>query len=193
MFKKTLFLIVSITFLFSGCTGTRQIDKASIVETVSVSQQEDSILYTFYLLEDTEKVESTVVKADSFEKACKLAEEKYIPNAVFDKVELFLVDEKIYSEILLNDLKYVSKQSDISPLMYISICDNDTFDRIKEEKELPEQIRNHIDMLKKKQSKVNINALSIFNHIKSNKHSDMYVSSISCKEEIVASEIKITV
>ena len=193
MFRKVLCLIIPLSLLFSGCTGTREIDKASIVETITVKLQEGEMEYGFYLISDSEKVKSISIKADSFQNACKSAQDKYIPNIVFDKINLILFDENLNKKSLINDINFITHQSDLSPLIYISVCDTDTLKRMEKEKDMPEQLRYHIDMLKKKENKVHIYSLSIFNYINSDKSSYLYITSIKSKDEITANSLKLLI
>ena len=193
MFRKALCLIIPILLILSGCAATKQIDKASIVESITVSLEKGKREYTFYLIDDSKKVKSTSIKADSFQDACKLAQDKYIPDVVFEKINLILFDEIVYEDTLLDDIEYISHQADLSPLLYISVSDSETIKKMKKDKEMPEQIRNHIDILKKKENKVHIYALSIFNRIYTGKYSNLYLTFIKNKDEITANSLKIII
>ena len=193
MIRKTICLIIPVLFIFTGCAGTRQIDKASIIESVTVSFENGEKEYTFYLISDSEKVKSTSIKAKNLKNACKIAKEKYIPNVVFDKINLLLFDENVYKDSLVNDIDYITKQSDLSPLVKISISDTKIIEIMKKEKNLAEEVSYHIDNLNKKENKVHIYAFSIFNRINAGKYRYLYITTINNNDEITANSLKILI
>ena len=64
---------------------------------------------------------------------------------------------------------------------------------MEKEKDMPEQLRYQIDMQKKKENKVHIYSLSIFNYINSDKSSYLYITSIKSKDEITANSLKLLI
>lgn len=194
MFKKLLCIMLILLSLFAtGCTGTKQIDKASLAETVTVDEMNGHRLYTFYLLTGEENPESVAVPSESFEKAVEIAKEKYIPDLTLAKFELYAVNEKIYKEVLLQDLKFISEQAYFSPISYVTLCDSETLKKFTEEKDTAENIEQLIMLQKKKDEGVNINCLSIFNNFLKSMNGDLLVSYIDSKNELKAETVKINV
>lgn len=67
MNKKTILILLCISsILFTGCSSSKQVDKASIAETVTVGEKDDKICYTFYMLSSSDTPVFTSVFADSF-------------------------------------------------------------------------------------------------------------------------------
>ena len=52
--KKLTALLLLLPIVLSGCIASRQIESAAVIETVSVSRQGGSQLYTFFRLTDSE-------------------------------------------------------------------------------------------------------------------------------------------
>lgn len=192
MFKKLLLtlMIISVIFL-TGCKGTKQIDKASLVETVTVDKQNGQIFYTFYLISGKDTPYSISVPALNFEQACNFAKKLYIPNLTLEKLELFAVNENIYDTVLEKDVKFMSEQWYFSPTAYVTLCDDETLKLFSNDKEISEIAEEHIIQLKNKNYNVSINTLSIFNNFSDNKVKEFDVSYINSKKELKADSYKI--
>ncbi len=194
MFKKLLCIIlISVSVFTVGCSNSKQIDKASITETVTVDELNDQRVYTFYLLSSEEKPKFIAVPSDNLKNACTLAREKYIPNLSLAKIELYAVNEKIYSDVLIDDIIFISKQSDISPVANVILCDSETLGKFPQEKEMAENIAEHIVLLKKKDKSVSTDCLSIFNNFSNMNKGELSVSYINSKNELKTEAIKINV
>lgn len=192
MFKKFLLSLVCLLFIFlSGCSSSKQIDVASLAETVTADIKDGSLCYTFYIIGSDEKVDSVSVFANSFNQACSIAKKSYIPNLSLAKFELFVVNKKIYKEILKSDIEYISSEYYISPLSYVALCDDNTMKFFSETKDAPKVAEEHILLLKNKNKSVNINSLSIFNNFSSAYDREFYIPFINSNEELKAEAIKI--
>ncbi|MEE0913225.1 MAG: hypothetical protein U0L76_01395 [Ruminococcus sp.] len=193
MFKKLLSVTLGISMIFlSGCAGTKQIDKASLAETVIVSEENGQIYYTFYLLSGDETPYSISVPSSSFKEACKLAREKYIPELTLTKFELYVLNENLQSALLKKDVKFMSEQWYFSPNIYVTLCDNNTAEIFSYDKSAPEIVETHLIHLKNKVSNVSINSLSIFNNFSDNKTKELSVSYINSEKEIKAEILKLS-
>lgn len=193
MFKKSfLVLVLIISAVFSGCSGEKQIDRAALAETVTAGERGGQIFYTFYMLSSSDKTEFISVPAESFEEACLLAEKKYIPNISLSKLELFITEEKIMKKTLKNDIDYIARTSRLSPLMYVTLCDEELIGRFAGDKEIAKLTEEHIILLKNKSKDVCLNSLSIFNNFYSDRNGEFSVSYINSKDELKAEIIKIT-
>lgn len=195
MNKKIISLSLALFLVLlslSGCSDEKRIDKAAIVETVVVNEQEGATMYSFYLLGSDDNPESVTVGARSFEEACSLAEKQYIPNLSLAKLDLYLANEKIFSKVMQKDVDFLAKNYIISPNIILAVCDNSTMKNISEEKKLPEKIKNYIILNKKNNSQVSINLLSVFNKFYSPKQQEFDISYINSEEELKILSIKIT-
>ena len=189
--KIILILLCVLSILFSGCSSSKQVDKASIAETVTVGKKDGRICYTFYLLSSSDTPVFTSVFADSFEQACTKAKSEYIPNLSLSKLELFITEEKIMDKTLKSDIKYISEKPYFSPLMYVTLCDDSLVEKFVNDKKLPEQVEEHIVLIKNKNKDISLNCLSIFNNFFSDFNKEFSVSYINSDREIKAESIKI--
>ena len=185
--KKIILILLCISsILFTGCSSSKQVDKASIAETVTVGEKDGRICYTFYLLSSSETPVFTSVFADSLEQACLKAKSEYIPNLSLSKLELFITEEKIMDKTLKTDIKYISEKPCFSPLMYVTLCDENLAEKFVNDKELPEKTEKHIVLLKNKNKDISLNSLSIFNNFYSDSNKEFSVSYINSEKEIKA-------
>ena len=185
--KKIILILLCISsILFTACSSSKQVDKASIAETVTVGEKDGRICYTFYLLSSSETPVFTSVFADSFEQACLKAKSEYIPNLSLSKLELFITEEKIMDKTLKTDIKYISEKPCFSPLMYVTLCDENLAEKFVNDKELPEKTEKHIVLLKNKNKDISLNSLSIFNNFYSDCNKEFSVSYINSEKEIKA-------
>ena len=184
-------LLTVVTAVFSGCSNSRQIETASIIKNVSVDRRGGQVVYTFYRLTSAQKPWGIDVPADSFEQACALAGEKYIPNLSLAKLELLMLSEDVYEQVMQDDVDYISTQASFSPIAYVTICDDGAIDRIKETNRTQTLIEEQLILLKKNNPSVNINYLSIFNNFAREGEESFTVPYISSKKELKVSEFKI--
>ncbi len=189
MNKKLILLFLSFIFLLTGCTNSKPIDKASIAESVTVDKNE----YTFFILSSKETPEKIKVNANSFRDACKLAKEKYIPDLSLAKLELFIINEKIYSDVLKEDIEYISSQPFFSPQIYVTLSDNNTIKGMNEDKKQSEKIEEQIILLKNKSENLNTNCLSIYNNIVDKKTEGFRIPLITSQDEMRADTRKIII
>ena len=189
--KIILFLICILSVLFTGCSSSKQVDKASIAETVTVGEKDGRICYTFYLLSSSDTPVFTTVFADSFEQACSKAKSEFIPNLSLSKLELFITEERIADKTLKSDIKYISEKPYFSPLMYVTLCDDNLVEKFVNDKKLPEQVEECIILIKNKSKGISFNSLSIFNNFFSDTNREFSVSYINSEKEIKAETIKI--
>lgn len=185
-----IFLCISSIF-FTGCSSSKQVDKASIAETVTAGEKDGKICYTFYLLSSSDTPVFTSVFADSFEQACTKAKSEYIPNLSLSKLELFITEERIKDKTLKNDVKFISQKPYFSPLMYVTLCDENLVEKFVNDKKLLEQIEERIILIKNKNNDISLNSLSIFNNFFSDSNKEFSVSYIYSDKEIKAETLKI--
>ena len=185
-----IFLCISSIF-FTGCSSSKQVDKASIAETVTAGEKDGKICYTFYLLSSSDTPVFTSVFADSFEQACTKAKSEYIPNLSLSKLELFITEERIADKTLKSDIKYISEKPYFSPLMYVTLCDENLAEKFVNDKKLPEKVEEHIILIKNNNNDISLNSLSIFNNFFSDTNKEFSVSYINSNEEIKAETINI--
>lgn len=195
MNRKFLCLVIAVmsALLFTGCSDSKKIDKASIAETVTVRQTGGQTIYTFYLLSSSENVKSVSVFANSLESACYLAKENYIPNLSLSKFELFLADENLSFDILKTDLQFISSEYYLSPLIMVTLADGNAIKYISESKEAPKEVEEHLMLLKNKNNETDINSLSVFNSIYSKKQNEFSMACINYEDELSVSARKISV
>lgn len=185
MNKKFILILLCISsILITGCSGSKQIDKASIAETITVGEKDGKTCYTFFLLSSSDSPVFTSVFAKSFEEACEIAKSEYIPNLSLSKLELFLTEEKIMDKTLKNDIKYMSEKPYFSPLMYVTLCDENLTEKLVNDKMLPKQVEEHLILTKNKNKELSVNSLSIFNNFFSDSNKEFSVSYINSENEI---------
>lgn len=149
--------------LLTGCSNAHRIETASVIENVCVSQSDDKLCYTFFLLEDSDKPHAVTIQAASFEEARKLAEEQFIPHVTLAKLELLLIEQEVSSDVLRRDIDYISTQAYFSPIAHVALCDEATLRRLKRDSGAQELIERQIDLLHGEQPEVKTNYLSVFN------------------------------
>lgn len=194
MFKKFMLCFLCLMSIFlTGCSASKQIDTAALVETVTVEYKDGKTEYTFYLLDSEEDVNKVSVLADSLQEAASLAKKRYIPNFSFSKLELFVVNKNLYESIFKKDISYISKEYYLSPLMYTAVCDDNTLRFISNTKDAPKQIEEHIMLQKKKDRDLCIDCLSIFNNYESDNITEFYIPYLNSELELKAEPYKINV
>ncbi len=182
--RKISILLLSLSLIFSsGCRNSRQIENAAIIENVSVTVEGGQIRYTFYRLSEGEKPWGVTVRAESFEKACKKAREMYIPNMSLAKLELLMINERLQSRIMKQDVEYISQNSFFSPIAYVTLCDGKTMRKLDAEERVQDVIEEQLILLKKNKPQVCIDYLSVFNHLE-RECEGFYVPLIRCDGEI---------
>lgn len=185
--RLTALIFITILLLsFSGCSSSKQIDKASLANMITADKKNGKTFYSFYILEESEEVNCVEVQAKNFENAYSLAKEKYIPNLSLAKLEFFVMNENIYKTNLKKDISYISQQSFISPKIKVSLSDANTMKFIAKTKDASKKINEHIILLKNKNNYVCIDALGIFNNYNSLKDKYFLVSYIKSKNDIEA-------
>lgn len=187
MIKKTLISIMCLLMMFlQGCKSSKQIDVASLAETVTINQTADGLSYTFYIIDSGNAANPVSITAKSLSDAINQAKNSYIPNLSLSKLELLLINGNAYLESLKSDIAFVSSRYDISPLSYVSLCDNDTMKIFSKAKDGLNTIEEHIMLLKNKNNEVKINSLSIFNSFAGDNKKEFYVSYINSNNELKA-------
>ena len=189
--KLSILLMCIIAFVLAGCNNSRQIESASIIENVAVDEANGQLVYTFYLLTSDERPWGISVIASSFEEASVLAKEQYIPNLSLAKLELLMINEKIYADVMQRDVEYISTQPSFSPIAYVTLCDSGTLKEFGETNRTQKLIENQLRMLKKHNPEVNINYLSIFNNYANGDENEFTVPYVSSDNELKVSEFKI--
>lgn len=191
MLKKLICIFICFSMLaLSGCSESRRIDTAALAEDVSVDLADGQIVYTFYLLSSDENPWPIEIPAQSLEQACLLARQKYIPNISLPKIKLLMINEKLYKAVLKQDIEYISSQPELSPLIYVALCDGQTAENMKTEKRVSEIIENELLLIKDSDKSVSTNCLSVYNGIIQDNNS-LCISYISSQKELKIDTINI--
>ncbi len=190
---KKLFLIpfFAIVLIFSGCSNSNRIDTSSLVQTITAEDKSGKTVYNFYLLENSEDVQSISVEAESLEKAVVSAKENYIPMLTLSKLELFLIDSELGEKTLETDIKYISRESMISPLTYTAFSDSKTLQLFSKDKDALKKVKEHILLLKNNAKGLSVTSLSIFNNFKGENNGYLSICYISSEKELKADIVKI--
>lgn len=192
MFKKILLMCVCVlSLILSGCSQSKQIDKASIAEIVTVFENEGKTYYSFYFLSSSDTPVYTTVCADSFESACEKARNESVSNLMLTKLELFVTEESVARKTLKNDIEFISRNSYLSPLMYVTLCDSGVVEMLGSDKEFGEKVSELIVLNTKKDSSVSVTLLSIFNSFSDNNKKELALSYINSNSELKSEIIKI--
>ena len=189
--KLSILLLCLILPVFSGCQSSRKIETASIIENVSISEDNGQIYYTFYVLSSVDKPKGIRIPSDSFKSACLLAEKEYIPNLSLSKLELLMIEDSVLEYTLKNDIEYISAQPFFSPVAYVTLCDKKTIEKFDENNAEQDLIEEQLILLKNNNPEVCIDYLSVFNHFASDRISDFTVGYVTCEHELKISERKI--
>ena len=189
--KKVLPLLCVLPLLLSGCGNSHQIESAAIIENVSVEEKDGQLLYTFYLLSDSETPEAVGVPADSFEEAQTLAARQYIPHLSLAKLELFLIQKEVMHEIMQRDIEYISTQASFSPVAYVTLCDSAALEKVKKSAHAQETIEKQLLLCKSNHPEVNIHYLSVFNSYADSRRDCFCVPYITAEEELKVSKLMI--
>lgn len=192
MFKKIVLMCVCVlSLILSGCSQSKQIDKASIAEIVTVFENEGKTYYSFYFLSSSDTPVYTTVCADSFESACEKARNESVSNLMLTKLELFVTEESVARKTLKNDIEFISRNSYLSPLMYVTLCDSGVVEMLGSDKEFGEKVSEFIILNTKKDSSVSVTPLSIFNSFSDNNKKELALSYINSNSELKSEIIKI--
>ena len=191
--NKKLFLlpILAIVLILGGCSNLNRIDTSSLVQTITAENKSGKTVYNFYLLENSEDVQSISVEADSLEKAVKSAKKTYIPMLTLSKLELYLIDSNLGEKTLKTDINYISKQTAISPLTYTAFSDTKTLQLFSKDKNALKKVKEHIVLLKNNKYNLSVTSLSIFNNFKGKNDGYLTICYISSEKELKADIVKI--
>ena len=161
--KKLTALLLLLPVVLSGCIASRQIESAAVIETVSVSRQGGSQLYTFFRLTDSDSPDAVSVSAESFEQALQLAAAQYIPNLSLAKLELLLYQTDVERKALRADIDYISTQASFSPVACLALCDENVLRRLRQKTETQSLIKQQLILCKNQNPTVQLDYLSVFN------------------------------
>lgn len=175
-----LFVILSMT----GCDDGKRIDKAAIAETVIAFEDNGQIFYAFYMLENENPPKGVIIQADSFEKACALAREEYIPNLSLAKLHLFIVQDKLCDLLLYQDINNMSCNYIVSPNTVVAACDENIMEFIAKSDDAFVKIEDYIILNKKNSEGIKVNILSILNNFNSSDIKEFDISYINSKSEL---------
>lgn len=180
-----------LALLMTGCSASRQIETAAIIENVSVHRQNGELVYTFYRLTSGDTPWGVDIRADSFEQACKLAGTEYIPHLSLAKLELLLIEKEVYSDVMESDIDFISTQPSFSPIAYVTLCDEETMEQIRKTTRAQRVIEEQLILLKKNHPEVSINYLSIFNQFARRGEESFTVPLVSSNKELKVSKFEI--
>ena len=131
------------------------------------------------------------VRAESFEQACRLAKEAYIPHLSLAKLELLLIEKEVYEDVMKSDVDFISTQPSFSPIAYVTLCDAETMEQIRRTNRVQRVIEEQLILLKKNHLEVSINYLSIFNQFAREDGESFTVPLVSSEKELKVSEFEI--
>ncbi|MBQ4170304.1 MAG: hypothetical protein II709_07435 [Ruminococcus sp.] len=190
--SRGICIVLSIlALLLTGCSASRQIETAAIIENVSVHRQNGELVYTFYRLTSGDTPWGVDVRAESFEQACRLAKEAYIPHLSLAKLELLLIEKEVYEDVMESDVDFISTQPSFSPIAYVTLCDAETMEQIRRTNRVQRVIEEQLILLKKNHPEVSINYLSIFNQFAREDGESFTVPLVSSEKELKVSEFEI--
>lgn len=191
MIKKAFCVLFCLSLIFlHGCSQSKQIDTASLAETVTVSLKGGKPLYTFYIIGGGEDVNSVSVTANSLDCAQRLAKSSYIPNLSLSKLELYVASDEVYDKVLRGDVCYISSKYYLSPLILAAVSDNETISLFNNSKDVTNRVEEHILLLKNNNG-VSANVLSIYNNFQAESINDFYISYFNSKSELKSKPFKI--
>ena len=190
--RRGICIVLSmLALLMTGCSASRQIETAAIIENVSVHRQNGELVYTFYRLTSGDTPWGVDIRADSFEQACKLAGTEYIPHLSLAKLELLLIEKEVYSDVMESDIDFISTQPSFSPIAYVTLCDEETMEQIRKTTRAQRVIEEQLILLKKNHPEVSINYLSIFNQFARRGEESFTVPLVSSNKELKVSKFEI--
>lgn len=192
MRKRILALLCVLPLMLSGCRSSHQIENAAVIEDVSVVSQDGQLYYTFYPLTDSGRPEAVAVPAESFEQARSLAERRYIPNLTLAKLGLLLIEQNVDSDVMRDDIAYISTQASVSPVALVALCDSRTLERLKSDPKARQTIGRQIARLRRDDPEIKTDYLSVFNCYSRRSSEGFYVPLITCGGELRASRQKIS-
>ena len=190
--RRGICIVLSVlALLMTGCSASRQIETAAIIENVSVHRQNGELVYTFYRLTSGDTPWGVDIRADSFEQACELAGTEYIPHLSLAKLELLLIEKEVYSDVMESDIDFISTQPSFSPIAYVTLCDEETMEQIRKTTRAQRVIEEQLILLKKNHPEVSINYLSIFNQFARRGEESFTVPLVSSNKELKVSKFEI--
>lgn len=189
---KKLFIIFSVfPLVLGGCKSSHKLETASIIENVSVHKQDGQLVYTFYILTDSDTPNAVAINADSFEEAQLLAAEKFIPDMSLSKLELLLIEKEARSDVIPRDIEYISTQASFSPIARVAVCDYAVIEKMRRVSEAQNTIKNQIILCKKNNPDVNTDYLSVFNSFSGGKDKTVTVPYIGGNGDFKVTTIEI--
>ena len=191
MLKKCIFLCCAAALLFTGCSHSRQIETASVIENISVEEQNGQMIYTFYPLTDSETPEAVAVPAGSMQEAQALAERQYIPNLSLSKLELLLLHTSAIDKALQQDIEYISTQASFSPSAYVAVCDTKALNIIKKNSDAQTTVERQLILCKNQNPSVNISYLAVFNCYARSSSREILLPYITADDALKVSTVKI--
>ena len=190
MLKKIIIILSVFPLVLGGCKSSHKLETASIIENVSVHKQDGQLVYTFYILTDSDTPEAVAIHANSFKEATELAGEKYIPDMSLSKLELLLIEKEACNDIMQSDIEYISTQASFSPIAYVALCDDATIKQLNKKTSVQESVESLIILCKKNNPEVKTDYLSVFNSY-AKKKGGFKVPYISAENELKVSAVEI--
>lgn len=192
MLKKLLLLLCLPLLLLTGCKSSHKLESASIIENVSVHRQNGQLIYTFYILTDSNTPNAVAINADSFRQAQSLAAEKFIPNMSLSKLELLLIEKEAKSDVMPSDIEYISTQASFSPIALVAVCDPSVIEKMSRETSVQSVIKNQIILCKKNNPEVKTDYLSVFNSFSGGENKSVTLAYICGNGSLNVSTIEIS-
>lgn len=186
-------IIILALMLFTGCSSSHRIETAAVIENVSVARVSGQLIYTFYRLSSDEKPPKKEIAASSFEEACTLAREKYIPHLTLAKLRLLLVHRDLKDSVMPKDISYISTQTYFSPVAYVALCDDETIKKVGESSHILNTVEEQLKLCQKRSPQVRLDYLSIFNSLQRDDGNGVNIAFINSDKELKADIEKISV
>lgn len=180
------------TLLLTGCDQSHRIETAAVIENVSVSKTDGQLVYTFYRLSSADVPPKISIPANSFEEACRLAKEKYIPHLTLAKLRLLLVSSQLKNDVMQKDISYISTQTYFSPVAYVALCDEKTLKKVGESAKVLNELEQQILLCQKQNPQVKTDYLSIFNSLQRKNGGEVSIAYINSEKELKTDVEKIT-
>lgn len=189
MLKKVILSVFIVCSAFlCGCDNSKRIDKAVIVESIAVREND----YTFIYIADEEKSDSVTIQAESFEKALKILKTEQKPEVLLSKLELVAFEKDTDSKKIYNTMQNLKNIYSVSPSVYTAVCSKEVFDKLDEEEYFTKCIEQ-IMILENNESDVSSTLLKMNNNLSKSKKSLLYLPYISSNDGISGKKIEILI
>lgn len=189
MLKKIILSIFIVcTAFLCGCDNSKRIDKAVIVESIAVSENE----YTFICISDEEKNDKVTIQAESLDKSLKILKNEQKPDVVLSKLEFVAFEKDINSQKMYTTMQNLKNIYSVSPSVYTAVCSKAVIDKLNEEDHFTKCIEQ-IMILENYERDVSSTLLKMNNNLNKSKKSVVYLPYISSNDGFSGEKIEILI